>query len=166
MSRVVMRSVIGVSVLLSIGCGQQPTEQSSLRTVTELNGLRLELSLDRTTIPAGDSARATMRLRNETAIAVRVEFGSTCQISPYIERAAGGIEYPGGGEWMCGAAITFLDVPANDAVTRTLVLRGAARTEEGNLSVALPPGGYRIYALGPAARGVVLRSPTVAFEVR
>ncbi len=72
--------------------------------------MRLELSIDRSVIPMGDSGRVTIRLRNETAVAVRLEFGSTCQIMPYIETAAGAIQYPGGGAWVCGAALTSFEV--------------------------------------------------------
>ena len=166
MIRNFIRPAVVICVLWSLGCGEQPTEQSSLRQVTELNGLRLELSLDRSTIPVGDSGSVTIRLRNETARAVRLEFGSTCQILPFIETAAGAIQYPGGGAWGCGAMLTSLEVPGNGVVTRTLVVRGVAGSE-GTSPVSLPPGGYRAYALlGATAPGVELRSPTVAFEVR
>ena len=166
MFRTQCRTAVVVSALLSAGCGSQSTEASSRRSVTELDGLRLELSIDRSTISVGDSGSITIQLRNETASVVRVAFGSTCQIMPYIETAGGNIQYPGGGAWGCGAMLTSLEVPGHGLVTRTLVVRGIAPSGDAS-PVALPPGGYRAYAiLGVMAPEPELRSPTVAFEVR
>ena len=166
MVRNMLRTTVAVGVLLSVGCREQPTEHALLRQVTEFNGLRLELSLDRTLIPMGDSGNVTIRLRNETAQAVRLDFGSSCQIMPYIETEAGAIQHPEGGAWWCAAVLTSLTVPAHGVVTRLLVVRGAARAE-GLAGASLPPGGYRAYALvGVSAPGIELRSPTIGFEVR
>ena len=164
MVRNITRTAITIGALLSVGCREQPTEPASRRGVAELNGLRLELSVDRTLISLGDSGNVTIRLRNETAQAVRLDFGSTCQIVPYIETAAGAIVYPPGGEWLCGMAFTSLTVPAHGIVTRSLVVRGGARAD-GLAELSLPPGGYRAYARLDATASE-LRSPTIGFEVR
>lgn len=157
-------------VLLVAGCGDDATSPRSIRQVTELGGLRLEIDVERTTIALGDSGTLTMRLRNPTAEAVRLTFGSSCQIMPYIENAAGAVQYPGGGAWGCAAMITSLDVPAGGAVTRTLLVRGVPAAD-GVRGSSLPPGRYRAYAL---LEGISegfsdhfqLRSPTIEFEVR
>lgn len=166
MNRNLMCTTCSVWLLVSLACAERPTERAAPRPVTDLDGLRLELSLDRSMIAVGDSGLVTIRLRNETNGAVRLTFGSTCQILPYIETNAGVLRYPGGGAWGCGAMITSLEVPGSGVVTRTLVVRGGAEAV-GGAPVSLPPGGYRTYAvLGATAPGVELRSPTLAFEVR
>lgn len=169
MVRNITRTAITIGALLSVGCREQPTELASRRQVAELNGLRLELSVDRTLISLGDSGNVTIRLRNETAQAVRLGFASGCQILPYIETEAGAILYPGGGAWSCLAVGTSLTVPAHGIVTQSLVVRGAAfvvlgaARADGLAAVSLPPGGYRAYALLAETE---LRSPTIGFEVR
>lgn len=163
---------LGVATLLSIGCGETPTGESRPRQIAELNGLRLELVLDKSVIPVGDSATVTMRLHNDNADTVRLSYGSSCQILPYVENAVRAVQYPGGGNWACLAVLTALDVPGRGSVERTLVLRGV-ESSAGLYGAVLTPGRYRVYALtdvnwpapqpGPANQ---LRSPTVNFEVR
>jgi len=153
-------------VLLMAGCGTDATSPRSIRQVTELGGLRLELDVERAAIPVGDSSTLTMRLRNLTAEPVRLTFGSSCQIMPYIENAAGAVQYPGGGAWGCAAVITSLDVPAGGTVTRTLLVRGVAQSD-GVRGSSLPPGRYRAYAVLEGMSDLFqLRSPTIGFEVR
>ena len=159
-----MATIVTIAtVLLSVGCAEQPT---AFRDATEHGGLSLELSLERTVVPVGDSGTITMRLRNETFKAVRLSFGSSCQILPYIETEAGAVLYPGGGGWMCLDVVTSLEVPAFGVVTRTFVVRGVARAE-GLSDASLSPGDYRAYALlGEGPRELLLRSPAVRFQVR
>jgi hypothetical protein len=155
-----------VGVLLGVGCGAGPTAAPPLPQVTERDGLLLDLDMERLLLAIGDSSTVTMRLSNVNTVPVRLEFGSTCQISPYIETTAGAVRVPGGGSWICGAAITSLVVPANGVVTRTLVVR-AVESAAGLQGAVLTPGTYRAYALVETPiRGQQLRSRAIEFEVR
>jgi hypothetical protein len=166
MLRTALRAALLCTALSAVGCSDQTHDPWSPRGLTALDGLRLEVSIDRAVIPVGDSAVVTMRLRNTTAVAVRVDFGSGCQIMPYIETSGGALQYPGGGAWACSAMMTRLDVPANGAVTRSIVVRGAS-SPSGGWPLALTPGSYEAYArLGDTSSGFELRAPTVPFEVR
>lgn len=161
------RSALVLSVMLGVSCDGTLTEvRSPVRPIDEIDGLRVELSLDRTLITAGDSGVLTIGLRNTTELPVRLNFGSSCQILPYIETAAGSIEYPGGGAWGCAAMLTRLDVPPFGVVTRTVVVRRAAPGGAA-AEASLPPGAYRAYAVlehGPYDSR--MRSQAVGFEVR
>ncbi len=95
-----------VGVLLSVGCGEDPAAAPPLPQVTERDGLLLDLDMERLLVAIGDSSTVTIRLSNVNAAPVRIEFGSTCEIMPYIETTAGAVRVPGGGSWSCGAAIT------------------------------------------------------------
>lgn len=153
-------------VLLSVACGDDPFAEPRLPQVTERDGLLLALDMERVLLAIGDSSTVTMRLSNVNAEPVRLEFGSTCQILPYIETPAGAVRVPGGGGWICGAAFTSLVVPGNGVVTSTLVVRAVDRAE-GLTGAVLTPGTYRAYALlDTPVGGSQLRSPTIEFEVR
>ncbi|MCC7000695.1 MAG: hypothetical protein IT357_00965 [Gemmatimonadaceae bacterium] len=162
-----LRRVLTLGVMLaSAVCAETTTTVPELEPVTEVDGLRLEVAIERDSIAVGDSAAITMRLRNDTDNAVRIDFNSTCQIVPFIVRLSGEIEYPGGGVWGCGAMITSLQVPARGEVTRRLVVRGvsSAPTVAG---AALTPGVYRAYAqLEVVSQRKQLRSPELTFVVR
>ena len=154
------------AMLASIACAESPATEPALRPVREIDGLRLEVAIDRDSITVGDSAALTMRLRNSTDDVVRIDFNSTCQIVPFIARVSGEIEYPDGGVWGCGAMITSLEVPARGEVTRRLVVRGvsSAPTVAG---AALTPGVYRAYAqLEVVSQRKQLRSSELTFVVR
>ena len=158
MARSKQTGILAASILLAVGCGELPT-------VSVHDGLRLELTHLPAVILVGDSATVTIRLRNETARSVRLEFGSSCQIMPYIETEAGAVIYPDGG-WGCATVLTTLDVPARGVVTRTVVIRGTLQPD-GRFGPSLPPGRYRAYAaLDPNAGRLSLRSQSVAFEVQ
>lgn len=159
MARSKQTGILAASILLAVGCGELPT-------VSARDGLRLELTHVPAVIPVGDSATVTIRLHNETARSVRLEFGSSCQIMPYIETEAGAVTYPDGGQWGCFTVVTTLDVPARGVVTRTEVIRGTLQPD-GRYGPSLPPGRYRAYAeLHPNSRRLQLRSQRVAFEVQ
>lgn len=162
-----------VGALLSAGCGSDSVSPPPIRQVTELGGMRLEIDVAHAIIPVGDSGTVTMRLRNLTAEAKRIIFGSSCQIMPYIKDGTGAIRYPGGGAWGCAAIITSIDLPANGEVTRTLLIRGVA-AGAGPAGAALPPGAYSVRAVLEQTSTILagnspqfqLRSPTISFEVR
>lgn len=158
-----VRAAVVASLVSVVSCAEQPAAPI---LGAELDGLRLELSMDRTTILVGDSGTITMRLHNSTAAPLRLHFGSTCQILPFVESEAGAIQYPGGGGWACGAMLTSLDVPAGGAVTRTILVRGVG-SAPAHPGTSLPPGRYRSFALlEPTPPGPQLRSEALEFEVR
>ena len=162
MARLRTAQVLVSGALFAFGCSDRSTEPPP----GEHAGLRLELTMASTTVPVADSVTATIRLFNDSPIAVQLGFGSTCQIMPYIETEAGTVTYPGGGAWGCGDMLTTLQVPARGMVSRTLVIRATA--QPGNFpGASLVPGRYRAYAvLDPFAGRPLLRSPGIAFEVR
>jgi hypothetical protein len=162
-----LRRVLALGVTLaSAACAETPATEPELRTVTVVDGLRLEVAIDRDSIAVGDSAALTMRLRNDTDNVVQIDFNSTCQIVPFIARVPGGIERPGGGAWACAGMLTSLQVPARGEVTRQLVVRGVSSASIV-AGAALTRGVYRAYAqLEVVSQRKQLRSPELTFVVR
>jgi hypothetical protein len=157
--------VIAGSLLVGIACADSTTEPS-FRYVTERDGLRMEVAIDTRVIAVGDSAAITYTLRNLTADPVRLSFGSSCQITPFVETSRGAVEYPAGGSWGCLTVLTSLDVPAQGVVTQRLVVQGVDDVPMGP-GPWLRRGGYRTYALlAESSRELLLKSPTISFEVR
>lgn len=166
MLRRVIIAAFASAALLSVSCAETPTGDDLPRLVTELDGLRLEVTISQAAISVGDSATVTMRLHNDNATDELIDFSSGCQILPYIETASGAMRYPSGGGWGCTAALTSLSVPARGSVTQAYVVRGATVTDDRN-GASLVPGQYRAYALLDAIRNQQkLRSPTISFEIR
>lgn len=170
--RAALTTVVAAAVLWGTACRETPTGESLPHQVANLNGLRLEVEVDKAITPVGDSATVTTRLHNSNAEDVLLRFGSTCQIEPYVEDASGAVQYPRGGAWACGAMLTSLTVPGRGFVTRTFTVRGVASTA-GPLGASLAPGRYRVYALADVSLPLPqlgpqppLRSPTVEFEIR
>lgn len=155
------------AVLLGASCDEPPTgDESTIRPVPVLDGLRLEVTISQSVIPVGDSATVTMQLHNDNATAMEIYFSTGCQILPYIETASGAMRFPSVGGWACTQALTSLTVPARGSVTRSYVVRGATATDDRN-GASLIPGQYRAYALLDAIRSQQqLRSPTISFEIR
>jgi hypothetical protein len=166
MIRQSLRRVLALGLTLgSAACAETPATEPELRPVREIDGLRLEVAIDRDTIAVGDSATLTMRLRNDTDNLVQIDFNSNCQVIPFIARLPDGIGTPGGGGWGCATMLTSIQVPARGEVTRPLVVRGvsSAPTAAG---AALLPGAYRAYAqLDVVSQRKQLRSPDLTFVV-
>lgn len=161
-------TVIALTVASALtACGEETLVDTSFREVDEIDGLTLEVAVANPIVAIGDSVTAMMTLRNATGTAKHLQFGSGCQIMPFIETAAGELRHPGSGAWACTAALTSLEVPAHGAVVRSITLRGASSPTAMSPYFSLPAGSYRFYAkVDPFSRDGQLRSADVAFEVR
>jgi hypothetical protein len=124
--------------------------------------VRLTAAIDRSEIAPGATATVTFRLENLTAREITLDFGSTCQIMPYVTRRnSSDIVYPSGGGWACATMMTQLTLPPNGSTVKEFTItRGAGDQAE---PISLPPGEYSLFA---KLEGHKLESPRVALTVR
>jgi hypothetical protein len=135
------RSLFATLLLFPLaGCTSLLGSDEQELALEESNGIALSLAAQGTSLAAGDTLRLTARVANTGSTPVRLSFSSGCQVLPYVENAAGKIVYPGGGGWMCTAALTELELTAGEA-------------EEYHFRTPLPAGEYRAYARLDATRG-------------
>ncbi len=147
-------------------CGESTAPGGGLHPIDSIGQLRLDVEIADNSIELGDSLALTMRLRNLSDESVRLGFGSSCQMMPYVETAGGETVHPGGGAWACAAVLTQLDVPARGEVVRTIHVRSAA-SDTGTLRSPLRRGRYRAYAeLESSMNRQALRATAIEFEVR
>ncbi|MEX1186247.1 MAG: BsuPI-related putative proteinase inhibitor [Gemmatimonadaceae bacterium] len=162
-----MRRVGVIPLLLvaaGLGCSTAPTEPPAL---PEAGGLRLDGSISLPTIRLGQQAVLTFRLRNLTEEAIRLNFGSGCQITPFIETASGRSVYPSGGGYGCTTALTSLTLAPRGDHSITMEVVGDGIRLAIYTGYPLPEGRYRAYAiLEGNSTGIQLRSDYVRFEVR
>lgn len=127
---------------LATACAARPT--SPQEAPGQGAQLRLTAQSARTDVAAGATALVTFRLENLTSTAITLDFGSTCQVMPYIaRRASGDMVHPADGSWMCATMLTELTVPPNGVTTTELRVTGGAGTGE---VVGLPAGEYVVFA--------------------
>lgn len=160
-----IRCFAGTRVLFVIGvlgCTTVPTDPA----VPEAGGLRLDGSITSSTVLLGEQAVLTFRLSNLSEETVRLDFGSSCQITPFIETAGGRDVYPGGG-YACLTVLTSLTLlPRGEHLTTMEVFGGHIRPDT-RTGYPLPVGRYSAYAiLENNSRRIELRSAYVEFEVR
>lgn len=117
------------------------------------------------TVPLGETAVLTFRLKNLTQEPIKLDFGSGCQITIFIETAGGKEIYPGG--YGCTqAGTTFTLAPGGERL-RSIEVFGGRFQQAVRTSNPVPEGKYRAYAiLEHNSRGLDLRSEYVNFEVR
>ncbi|MEX2270653.1 MAG: hypothetical protein WD690_04250 [Vicinamibacterales bacterium] len=135
---VLCRSALVLFVVLASACGASVTGPGQVGPV------RLTAHVNRIQIAPGATAVVTLRLENLTSSPVTLDFGSACQVMPYVVRRPGNeIVYPSGGGWGCAAVVTSLTLPANGVVDRELeVIAG----ETSGDRVGLLPGDYVFFA--------------------
>lgn len=158
------RSAVAILLCLTTAaCGGFPTSPA---IPPEAGGLRLEGSISSQTVRIGEEETLAFRLRNITQESIKLDFGSGCQITLFIETILGTDVYPGGG-YGCTLAVTTITVPPGGEQLRSMRVYGGARQQAIYTGHPLPRGGYRAYAiLEPNSRGIQLRSEFVEFEVR
>lgn len=106
------------------------------------------------------------RLLNTSARSVTLNFGSGCQVLPYIRVAdSDQVVYPTGGNWGCTQALTQLTIPANGAHVVRVSLRGGAPQQAILTGIPIAAGRYVAMA-EVIAREYRLRSEPVVFTVR
>jgi intracellular proteinase inhibitor BsuPI len=127
--------------------------------------LRLEVVAARTKIAVGDTTTVLFRVRNSGGETVRLTFGSSCQLLPYIARTDHQVVYPDGGHWVCLDVITELVLAPGEQKVAAIVIHGGSPAASGYSNVALEPGQYLMYAtlsLTDAAQ----RSESLVFTVQ
>jgi len=129
-------------------------------------GLRLSVYPARSVISVGDSTAVVVSLRNLGADSVSVTTGG-CGVLPYIAaQPSGQIVYPGGGNWLCIAALRRFTLAPGAEQAETLLVRGGADV----IAAAYPPaslerGHYLIYATFSAFE-LSVRSESVPLTVQ
>ena len=131
------------------------------------DGLSLVATISRSTIPLGDTATLSFRLKNLTADPISLTFGSSCQVTPFIELDGNGVVvYPLGGSSACFTVITTLTLPGYGEHIVTQTVRGDAVQQASSIP-SLPPATYHAYAvLEHNSREIQLRSASVVFVVQ
>lgn len=135
-------AALAVMFALGFACAARPTSprDASGQGVQ----LRLTAQVDRTAVAPGAPAVVTFRLENLTSTAITLDFGSACQVMPYVaRRASGDVVHPADGSWVCATMLTELTLPPEGVTTTELrVASGAASGEV----VGLPRGEYAVFA--------------------
>jgi hypothetical protein len=150
--------VAALVVLLSVACadGVAPPR----------GPLRLDADVQRVQLRVGDSTTVKFRLANVSAETLRLGFGSSCQIMPYVAQAPRlTVVHPAGGGWICSAVITSLTLEPGASRVVPLVLRAGTSTSFSDREVRLPRGQYYAYARLDN-RTYPLQSRAVAIDVR
>jgi hypothetical protein len=137
-------NIAAFAVLIALGfaCAARPPAPQG--APGQSAHVRLTAEADRTDVAPGTPAVVTFRLENLTSTAITLDFGSTCQVMPYVaRRASGDVVHPADGSWMCATMLTELTLPPNGVTTTELrVASGAASGE----TAGLPPGEYAVFA--------------------
>lgn len=128
--------------------------------------LRLRADIESIQLRVGDSTTVNFRLTNISAETLRLEFGDSCQVLPYIAEAPGQtVIYPAGGHWGCLTVITNLTLAPGASRVVPLQLRGGTTATYNGREVRLPRGTYYAYAR-LEHRTYSLQSRAVAIDVR
>jgi len=141
------RAALAAALALAAGCASAPTPPSQAGPV------RLTATIDRPQIERGGTATISFRLENVTTTPVTLQFGSGCQVMPYVlRRPANEIVYPKDGGWICTMALTELTLaPRSVTVTALTVLASdppptSPNLPPGTFAFFAPPGEYVVFA--------------------
>jgi hypothetical protein len=140
----------------------------------EARGLVLSIEATPHETSPGDTVRIVARLTNTNPHAVTLNFGSACQIMPYVEDSAGRIVEPQGGAWACAGVMTSIRLEARAAEQRVFVWTGEKLRYEPPAWLPVrdpqPAGAYQVHATLSNAeldgRLVSLRTPAQAITLR
>ncbi|HUF23933.1 MAG TPA: hypothetical protein VMN81_07400 [Vicinamibacterales bacterium] len=135
-------AAIAVMFALGFACAARPTSPQG--APGQGAQLRLTAQANRTDVAPGAPAVVTFRLENLTSTPITLDFGSTCQVMPYVaRRASGDVVHPADGSWVCATMLTELTLPPNGVTTTELRVASGAGSGE---AVGLPPGEYAVFA--------------------
>lgn len=154
-----------VAFVLSIGAAASCA--STPATPTQPGPLQLSAQIDRPQISVGGTATVTFRLRNTTETALRLDFGTGCQVMPYgVRRPSNDVVFPEGGDWACTLMLTQLVLPPRgERVTGVTIVAGGAPGPASGTRVHLPPGEYAFYARVESLHHTI-ESPRVTLTVQ
>jgi hypothetical protein len=145
-----------VIALAAPACGASPAAPPQTGPV------RLTAHVNRIQVTPGATAVATFRLENVTANTVTLNFGSSCQILPFIVKPpANQVVYPAGGGWACAQVLTSITLPPHGVTVREITVTSGVQAFD---LVALPPGDYAFYAKVESVE-YTLESERVALQV-
>lgn len=132
-------------------------------TAPHESGVIVRVTVSASRIEVGQPDTIVVTTTNATDHAVSLTFPSSCQVSPFIRRAGEGIVLPQGGDWVCEAVVTSLQLRPGESKRQAYVWGGHA-SWLGQLPMdALPPGDYEVYA---ELRANELRTTAPAVSVR
>jgi hypothetical protein len=132
----VSRAAFAVSVCAAVAVAACDYDASPSRT----SPVGFTASIDRSVIPAGETAVVTFRLENRTSDALVLRFSSACQILPFIrESGTNRTVYPDSG-WVCAQALSTLELAPGEVVSREVTVEAGVTTAAG--VVPLGPGSY------------------------
>lgn len=133
-----VRSVSIILLSIASACAATPTSPVQTGPVS------LTAQIDRATLAPGATAVVTFRLANASSDAVTLDFGSSCQVVPYIaKRPDNDVVYPPGGGWGCLTVITHMTLAPHSVTVTELRVR-AGETAQG--IVGLQAGEYVFFA--------------------
>lgn len=141
------RIIAAAALALGAGCASAPT------LPPQTGPVRLTAAINRAQIARGGTATVSFRLQNVTSRAVTLEFGTGCQVMPYVLRSpANEVVYPEGGGWVCTMALTEMTLAPNSVtVTELTVLASDPPADPpglppGRFAFFAPPGEYAFFA--------------------
>ena len=134
------------ALLAAAACASDPAAPSSSKhQVVAIPGLTLTATMSSTRLHLGQTGTLTIALHNDGPSSRTVNFGSGCQLLPYIERASdGALVYPDGG-WACTANLTSLTLAPGETKSHVTVVHTGGRLPGIYTGAILPVGHYRAY---------------------
>ena len=128
-------------VLAAVGCHQE-----AVLAPNAASRLGLSVAVSASSVMAGQPDTITITLANSAPDAVTLHFGSGCQILPYIADAHGTLVLPGGGGWMCTAALSQRTLAPHQTQTLRFVWTGSTTFASEMPLLPLPSGLYYVFA--------------------
>ena len=145
-----LRRWAAFAVLAAAACSESPSGLASLRDT----GLSISSGVSRTSIDSGQRVDLSVTLTNTSDHPVTLHFNSGCHVLPYVTTLTGTVVAPGGGGWLCTAALTQLTFGPGESKTFTWAWAGGSDFAGGLAQAGSEPkGDYSFYASMTAAEG-------------
>jgi hypothetical protein len=142
-----------ICLLLAVASCSDPTSPRSSVLIGD-NLLRLTASASTREIEFGSPVTLRVSLTNEGAETVTLQFGSSCQILPYIHNAGGARVLPAADDgWACLGVLTQLSLDPGQSEVKEYVWKGSSKFRSEPPLPALPRGRYYFTAEVPEYRG-------------
>ena len=148
-----------LGTLTVIGCHNEPLASPSA------GGISLALSVAHTQFQRGQRDTIAITLTNATDTSVTLNFSTGCQVLPYIANGRGDIVLPSGGDYVCTAAFSKLQLAPGEQHTQALVWSGSTQFVTELPLLPLPPGIYSVFAV-MSAQELRLATRPVSVELR
>lgn len=144
-----------------VACGGTAADLPVGPNTIQLGASRLRLTMTASATISQRGSPDTLRavLENGGPTDVTLDFGSSCQILPYLRDAHGTVVLPDHGGWGCLAVLTQLRIAAHDSVVQTFVWTGGDRFAPSTPTVLFPAGTYYATAEVPVGRDTLRTDP-------